>query len=1376
MKLTAAGRPTLLLTIFCALQAAAQIRTDASLGRPSQQLIGPNYLIPETLGKLSGNNLFQSFQSFDLRSGESASFSTVTPGIANVISRVTGGQISQINGKIQLNSVGATPDFYFINPAGVVFGAGAAIDVPGAFMIGSADSVKFREGRFNADLMQASTFSSAAPEAFGFLGSTRGSVTLKDGATLTTQNAKPIAVYANNVEISGATLGTSNGGDIRLVALGQTAQDVAFTGNLPAAAGNLAVLSGGSITTSASGAKNAGNIALSAGTVVIDAKAGNATGIFSLANSDSGNAGDIVVVASGNITLANGAQLLSMASSSGNAGAVTVNASDLSLTNGSLIASVSYSSGKPGTVSVSADSVTLDGQGKLTGIYNLAGYGLSQAGVVTVSAAEDLTLVNGGVIASAALASGDGGTVKVSGGRISIDGQGSDAITGIYSAAASGTGNAGDVEVNAARNLTIANGGVISSATLLSGNAGSVKVSAASAEISGKYSGILSEANPQSTGHGGDIEVHIDGHLAVVNGGRVSSSTYSSGQAGTVTVVAGSIAIDKQGNSDQTGIFSEADGGTGSAGNVTVKSLGSLAIANGGLISSSTWSSGVAGAVSVDVGSIAIDGKGYSGATGVYNQANPGSTGNAGSIHVVASGAMTLTEGGVISSSTWSPGFAGTVSVEASSIVIDGKGGQNATGFYNVANSGSTGNAGDINVRAQDSLSIVDGGLISSSTSSSGMAGTIAVGAGSLAIDGRSFAGATGIYNQANFGSTGNAGKVSVATTGSIDLLRGGVITSGTFSSGKAGAISVLAGSVAIDRQESGTSTGIFSQAEQGSSGDAGDVNVLAAGNLTLSRGGVISSSTYSSARAGTVTVGGGQITIDGKDASNTTGIFSDTNSGTGDAGDVQVVARTHLTIIDGGTVTSSTYAAGHAGTVKVSAGDMLVDGQGAVTGIFSNAKFGTGSAGNVEVNVAGTLTLNNGGQISSDTLSAGEGGKVKVHVGNLVLANGGQISSNTRGGYSLDEKAPVGARDASAAAGNAGDVEVAATGSLTLTGAGRISSNTESGSGNAGAVTVRAGTILIDGMALLDGMALGPRSEISASAGPYSTGQAGRVKVTADVITLSNGGQISITSEGFVTNPDAITPTSITVAARRIDILDYPSGIATTSFWNGAAGSITVSASEQLQLRGSSISTEAADGNGGAIKISGGILRLNNAKITTSVWGREGKGNGGDIGVQANALILDTGFIQANTAANNAAGGAVAIDVRMLVPSGNSLFVGGQTPLDFGYGVFGLNVIQAAAPTGLSGTIQIASPALDISGSLTGLNTDMIDTGGLGRNPCQVTGGSSLSQPGRGGLPASGRGLLRGETAMPTVKASSSDLGRSGEDPLLALAKRGCA
>src|SRR5713101_1510210 len=77
----------------------AQIILDRSLG-PRGALTGPNYVIPAAVGQIRGPNLFHSFGQFNLSIGESATF-TGPNTIANILSRVTGGSPSNIDGTIR---------------------------------------------------------------------------------------------------------------------------------------------------------------------------------------------------------------------------------------------------------------------------------------------------------------------------------------------------------------------------------------------------------------------------------------------------------------------------------------------------------------------------------------------------------------------------------------------------------------------------------------------------------------------------------------------------------------------------------------------------------------------------------------------------------------------------------------------------------------------------------------------------------------------------------------------------------------------------------------------------------------------------------------------------------------------------------------------------------------------------------------------------------------------------------------------------------------------------------------------------------------------------------------------------------------------------
>ena len=114
---------------------------------------------------------------------------------------------------------------------------------------------------------------------------------------------------------------------------------------------------------------------------------------------------------------------------------------------------------------------------------------------------------------------------------------------------------------------------------------------------------------------------------------------------------------------------------------------------------------------------------------------------------------------------------------------------------------------------------------------------------------------------------------------------------------------------------------------------------------------------------------------------------------------------------------------------------------------------------------------------------------------------------------------------------------------------------------------------------------------------------------------------------------------------------------------------------------------------------------------------------------------MLNSGFIQANTAGINAAGGDIVVTSEVLISSNNQLTSGGDLPIDF---QSGLNVIQAAAPDGVSGSIDILSPELDISGTLINLDAQLIDIDSLSRDPCSnpTLKQSKLTSISKGGLP----------------------------------------
>ncbi len=151
----------------------AQVTLDGTLGRAGP-LPGPNYAITADLGQQRGGNLFHSFGLFSINRGESATFSGPNS-VNNIISRVTGGQVSTIDGALRSTIPGAS--LYLLNPAGVLFGENAQMDVPGSVHVSTAQELRLKDGAaFSAAHPETSTFSMAPPEAFGFLGPNAGAV------------------------------------------------------------------------------------------------------------------------------------------------------------------------------------------------------------------------------------------------------------------------------------------------------------------------------------------------------------------------------------------------------------------------------------------------------------------------------------------------------------------------------------------------------------------------------------------------------------------------------------------------------------------------------------------------------------------------------------------------------------------------------------------------------------------------------------------------------------------------------------------------------------------------------------------------------------------------------------------------------------------------------------------------------------------------------------------------------------------------------------------------------------------------------------------------------------------------------------------------
>jgi hypothetical protein len=148
--------------------------------------------------------------------------------------------------------------------------------------------------------------------------------------------------------------------------------------------------------------------------------------------------------------------------------------------------------------------------------------------------------------------------------------------------------------------------------------------------------------------------------------------------------------------------------------------------------------------------------------------------------------------------------------------------------------------------------------------------------------------------------------------------------------------------------------------------------------------------------------------------------------------------------------------------------------------------------------------------------------------------------------------------------------------------------------------------------------------------------------------------------------------------------------------------------------------------------------MMIDHSLITTSMFGQSG--NGGDIGVTAQLLVINTGFLQANNASPQTSGGKLSINALFLLASGTVLS-NALTPVVFDPSLNGINVFQAAGPEGLSGNVRVTAPVL------RGLSAELITFAALSKDLCRAGAGSSLTPLGRGGLRPIAAELMRPET-----------------------------
>ncbi len=734
-------------------------------------------------GTPRGSNLFHSFDRFDIGAGDTARFTTQQTGIHNILSRVTGGHRSMIDGRLQSDVPDA--NLYLLNPSGVVFGSNARLDVRGSFHVSTADVLRLQDGgEFHADLMETTVLTLAPPSAFGFLRDQPSEIAI-DGARLAVPDGAALSLVGGNIRVEGGKL-TASQGQLNVISVVSRGDAVFQAGaEMPTMdvvgaeeLGEVTITKNARLSTSGEGGGTVlirgRRLRVDAASIAANTGGTQAVGRIDIAVSDMtlssggqlrasalegsrGAAGTITVRVTGEMTVTGRESTIDSGNAgSGPGGLINLRVGKLSVRSiGAIDAGSRGRSGHAGSISIAAtDSVTVRDRARISASTE----GRGRGGDIMIDTA-DLTVRNRAVISANTTrrseGGGDAGRIEIHAtDRVLVTGQ-----SGIENLT-DGSGNGGDIMIDSG-DLTVRDGASISANAerQSSGDAGSIQITAADVTIDDGRIESVSQAG--ASGNAGDITLHATGQVLVTGGrpnqlpGQIRTTAVrgSQGSAGSITITADTLSIVTANTSSAerpARITSASD--SGDTGDITIE-VCQLSVTGGSFIAASVRENAVEGARGGNIRITATERITVSGENRVGNRA----------------------EGDYsrIDAETLGRGHAGNVILNTPQLIIEGGGRVFSAARATDDNPALSGRAGVVTITATDSVTLT----------------------------GRDRTGRpSGILTSTD--GSGNGGNIMI-DTGELQLLDGGEITAQATGRGDAGSIKInVVQTLFIDQSE----------------------------------------------------------------------------------------------------------------------------------------------------------------------------------------------------------------------------------------------------------------------------------------------------------------------------------------------------------------------------------------------------------------------------------------------------------------------------------------------------------------------------------------------------------------------------------------------
>lgn len=826
----------------------AQVTPDRTLGS-EQSTVNRNVTINGRNsdriegGARRGNNLFHSFEQFNVNNGQRLYFAN-PEGVFNIIGRVTGRGASNISGTL---GVQGNANLFLMNPNGIVFGNNATLDLRGSFVGTTANRLQFgTQGFFGTNDPQAPPLLTINPSALLFNQARPGKIQTQSVADagnslagnpllgLRVADGQNLLLIGGDVAIEGGL--NALGGQLGLVAvkapatveLRATPRPSVRQVSRASARANVLIHEGAFLNVSAD---HGGEILINAEDIRIQGGSTLLAGIDQNLGNRESQAGDIILNATGNIEVS-GSSVLNLLEGTGTGGDLVIRGRSLTLDEGARLAAVTLAQGNAGRVTIQVTDAAILTE-SATVFNTIQPDAIGSTGGILLEAGS-LTMTDGAELVANTNSTGDVGNiiVRVRGAaRLSgVNSQGDP--SGILNVVRpGGIGNAGEIRLSAG-SLSLTNGARLQTNTQGQGNAGNVIVWVRDrllldSEAAGiqDLTGIFTTVATDGVGKGGDIDIRV-GSLTVLNGAQLTANTFARGNAGNITIQVRKQAIFDGSNNNyqtaddrnevvQSGVFSAVGEGFtdgtipafGNGGDIRL-SANQIELRNGAALGTAVLSGsrGDAGSITITATDrVLVNGRSRNrDASSIQTQVNPGAVGNANDIQITTD-RLTVSNGGLLQASI-----------------------------------GGDGKAGDIQVNSRI-LELFDGGRLLTTTAGSSPAGDIDLRVGDrITLSGQT----SGLFASTERNATGRGGSINI-TTHQLAVSDRAAITVSSLA-GRAGDLTIAANQISLDR---GSLT-----AEAGA-GRGARITLQELDSLLLQNNSLISAQASNDAIGGNVTV-----------------------------------------------------------------------------------------------------------------------------------------------------------------------------------------------------------------------------------------------------------------------------------------------------------------------------------------------------------------------------------------------------------------------------------------------------------------------------------------------------------------------------------------